>query len=159
ERGRDESRGQRQHRVRRFSAAQIRLADANVVLTPRIPAARAGLTLVELMAAVAVAGIVLAVLAVIALRQQRIFLALAADAALTGQLRDAASVLPMDLRGAAVRSGDLREATDTSIEVRETLASAVVCDTVGAAVVLPPAVAGAPTYAGTIGPIEAGDGA
>src|SRR5262249_60049372 len=91
DRRRDDARGQRQHRVRRSSTAQIRPADANIVLTARIAAARAGLTLVELMAAVAVAGVVLAVLAAVALRQQRIFLALAADAALTGQLRDAAS--------------------------------------------------------------------
>jgi len=117
------------------------------------------LSLVELLAAVTVAGVVLSVLAVAALRQQRFFLALAADAALAGQLRDAASVLPMDLREAAVGSGDLREATDTSIEVRETLASAVVCDTLGQAIVLAPAAAGAVTFAGAIATIEIGDAA
>jgi type II secretory pathway pseudopilin PulG len=117
------------------------------------------LTLVELMAAVAVAGVILAVVAAVALRQQRVFLALAADAALAGQLRDAATVLPIDLRGAAVGSGDLREATDTSIEVRETLGSAVVCDTAGQAVVLAPPVAGAATFAGVISAVETGDAA
>jgi hypothetical protein len=129
------------------------------VLTRGITGARAGLTLVELMAAVVVAGVVLAVIATIALRQQRVFLALSADAALAGQLRDAASVLPSDLRGAAVGSGDIREATDTSIELRETLASAVVCDTAGQAVVLAPFAAGAATFAAAISAIETGDAA
>jgi prepilin-type N-terminal cleavage/methylation domain-containing protein len=129
------------------------------VLIARTASARVGFTLVELMAAVAVAGVVLGVVSVVALRQQRIFLSLSADAALTGQLRDAAAVLPMDLRGMAVGSGDLREATDSSIEVRETLASAVVCDTAGPAVVLAPAVAGAATFAAAIATIEAGDAA
>src|SRR5262249_31138143 len=64
-----------------------------------------------------------------------------------------------DLRGAAVASGDLREATDTSIDVRETLASAIVCDTAGQAIVLAPPVAGASTFATVIGNVEAGDAA
>ena len=118
---------------------------------------RGGLTLVELMATVAVAGVVLAIVAGIALRQQRTFAALTADAALAGQLRDAASVLPSDLRTAAVGAGDLREATDTSIEIRETLASAVVCDTLGKAVVLAPFDQTAATFGGAIAPIQTGD--
>jgi prepilin-type N-terminal cleavage/methylation domain-containing protein len=118
---------------------------------------RDGLTLVELMATVAVAGVVLAIVAGIALRQQRTFAALTADAALAGQLRDAASVLPSDLRTAAVGAGDLREATDTSIEIRETLASAVVCDTLGKAVILAPFGGTAATFGGAIAPIQAGD--
>jgi hypothetical protein len=112
---------------------------------------------VELMAAVAVAGVVLAVVAGIALRQQRTFVALSADAALAGQLRDAASMLPMDLRGAAVGAGDVHEATDTSIEVRETIASAVVCDTLGPSIVLAPSGTHATTFAGTIATVHAGD--
>jgi len=118
---------------------------------------RSGLTLVELMATVAVAGVVLAIVAGVALRQQRTFAALSADAALAGQLRDAASVLPSDLRSAAVGAGDLREATDTSIEIRETLASAVVCDTLGKAIVLAPFERSAATFAGATAPIQAGD--
>ncbi len=127
------------------------------MLTGRKQERRAGLTLVELMATVAVAGVVLAIIGGVALRQQRTFAALTADAALAGQLRDAASVLPSDLRAAAVGAGDLREATDTSIEIRETLASAVVCDTLGKAVILAPFDGTAATFAGAIAPIQAGD--
>jgi prepilin-type N-terminal cleavage/methylation domain-containing protein len=129
------------------------------VLTRLVPPRRArrGLTLVELVAAVAVAGVVLAVVANIALRQQRTVLALAGDAALAGQLRDAASMLPMDVRGAAVAAGDLREASDSSIEVRETIASAVVCDTVGSTLALAPPVPGAATFAASVASMQAGD--
>jgi prepilin-type N-terminal cleavage/methylation domain-containing protein len=127
------------------------------MLTVCVARRRGGLTLVELMATVAVAGVVLAIVAGIALRQQRTFAALTADAALAGQLRDAVSLLPSDLRMAAVGAGDLREATDTSIEIRETLASAVVCDTLGKAVILAPFDATAATFGGAIAPIQAGD--
>jgi prepilin-type N-terminal cleavage/methylation domain-containing protein len=119
--------------------------------------ARRGLTLVELVAALVVAGTVLAVIAGISVRQQRTVAALMNDAALAGQLRDAASMLPMDVRGADVRAGDLREASDTSVEVRETIASAVICDTLGSSVLLAPQIAGATTFAGSIAPIQIGD--
>ncbi len=127
------------------------------MLTGSAAGRRSGLTLVELMATVAVAGVVLAIVAGVALRQERTFAALTADAALAGQLRDAASLLPSDLRTAAVGAGDLREATDTSIEIRETLASAVVCDTLGGAVVLAPFDGTAATFGGAFAPIQAGD--
>jgi prepilin-type N-terminal cleavage/methylation domain-containing protein len=119
--------------------------------------ARHGLTLVELIAAMVVAGVVLAVVANIALRQQRAFVALTDDAALAGQLRDAASMLPMDVRGASVGAGDLREATDTSIEIRETIASAVVCDSAGATLALAPPAEGTLTFAASIASIQTGD--
>lgn len=118
---------------------------------------RRGLTLVELVAAMVVAGIVLAVVTNIALRQQRAFVALLGDAALAGRLRDAASMLPMDIRGAAVAAGDLHEATDTSIEVRETIAGAVVCDTLGSTLVLAPPAVGAATFATSVAATQAGD--
>jgi prepilin-type N-terminal cleavage/methylation domain-containing protein len=127
------------------------------MLTGRADRRRGGFTLVELMATVAVAGVVLSIIAGVALRQQRTFAALSADAALAGQLRDAASVLPSDLRSAAVGAGDLREATDSSIEIRETLASAVVCDTLGQAIVLAPFGRTAATFAGAVAVIQADD--
>lgn len=127
------------------------------MLNDRVIRARRGLTLVELVAALVIAAAILAIVATVALRQQRTFAALTNDVALAGQLRDAASMLPMDVRGADVRAGDIREASDTSIEVRETIASAVVCDTLGSSVLLAPEGAGAITFAASIAPIQAGD--
>jgi prepilin-type N-terminal cleavage/methylation domain-containing protein len=127
------------------------------VLNSDVTRTRRGLTLVELVAAMVVAGVVLAIVTNIALRQQRTFVALINDAALAGQLRDAASMLPMDIRGAAVVAGDLHEASDTSIEVRETIASAVVCDTLAATIVLAPPGPAATTFAASIAAIQTGD--
>jgi hypothetical protein len=53
----------------------------------------------------------------------------------------------------------LGQALDTAIEIRATIASAVVCDTMQSAIVLAPASAGATTFAGFVAPIAAGDSA
>lgn len=116
------------------------------------------MTLVELMIALVATGLVLAVVSVIGVRQQRVFSDLANAAALSMQLRDAAAILPLDLRTASARAGDLRagEARDTSIELRATIAAAVVCDTSARALVLSPAAAGSATLA-TTAAIDVGD--
>jgi prepilin-type N-terminal cleavage/methylation domain-containing protein len=116
---------------------------------------RRGLTLVELLVALVVAGVVFALVATISAREQRLVGDIAADASLDQQLREGASVFPIDVRGAA--PGDIREAGDSSIELRTTIASAVVCDTSGGALVLPPATAGATATASTSSSIAAGD--
>lgn len=118
---------------------------------------RRGVTLVELIVALVVAGVVLALVASISVRQQRVYGDLADAAALSGQLREAAAILPIDLRG--VGAGDIRngEARDTAIEIRSTIASAIVCDTTTSGVVLAPTGPGATTFASFLTSIEAGD--
>ncbi|MDB4874724.1 MAG: hypothetical protein JWM41_1170 [Gemmatimonadetes bacterium] len=120
---------------------------------------RRGVTLLELVVVLVVGGGALGLIASISLRQQRVFGDLADASALAGQLRDAEAILPIDLRGASSGAGDIREARDTSIELRATIASAVVCDTIGGAFVLAPAGLGAATFNGSSAPIEAGDSA
>lgn len=119
--------------------------------------ARCGLTLVELMLAVVVAGVVLAAVTRIGVTQQRTFLALANDAALTTQIRDASTLLSADLRGLSARAGDVREATDTSVELRETIGSAVVCDTLSASLVMAPVARGATAFAAVVVPVQPAD--
>jgi prepilin-type N-terminal cleavage/methylation domain-containing protein len=109
--------------------------------------ARPAFTLIELVVAIVVGAIVLALIAGIALRQRRVLVALLGDAALNGQLRDAGSMLPGDFRAASVAAGDVREATDSSLELRETIASAVICDTLRGSVVLAPFVGGDDSFA------------
>lgn len=109
--------------------------------------ARAAFTLIELVVAIVVGAVVLALIAGIALRQRRVLVALTGDAALNGQLRDAGSMLPGDVRAASVTAGDLREATDSSLELRETITSAVVCDTLRGSVVLAPFAPGDDSFA------------
>ncbi len=118
---------------------------------------RRGVTLIELIVAMTVGGITLGLVASISVREQRIFGDLADGAMLSGQLRDAAAILPIDLRAAATGSGDVREARDTSIEFRGTIASAVVCDTGTHSLVLSPAVAGAQSFSAATSSIDVGD--
>ena len=118
---------------------------------------RPGVTLVELVVALTVGGIVLALVAAISVRQQRLHADLADRLAVAEQLRQASTVLPIELRGLAIDAGDLREARDTAVEFRSTIASAVVCDTIPGGLVLAPAASGTPAFAGFLTPIAEGD--
>jgi len=123
-----------------------------------MPRSRSGFTLAELLIALACGAVLFAVAAAIALRQQRVFAELADAAATTGRLREVIATLPIDLRAVSPRAGDIREARDTSLEIRATIASAVVCDSAGASsLILAPALAGAEAYAAYLTPIAAGD--
>ena len=118
---------------------------------------RPGFTLAELLIALACASVLFAVTASIALRQQRLFAELADNAAATGRLREVTATLPIDLRGVSPAAGDIREARDTALEVRATIASAVVCDTAGRSIVLGPALAGAGTFANYLTAVASSD--
>ncbi len=118
---------------------------------------RRGVTLVELVVAMTVGGIVLALVAAISARQQRLHADIRERTALLEQLRQASNVLPIELRGIAIDAGDLREARDTAVEFRSTIASAVVCDTISGGVALAPAAGGDSTFSGFMSSIGAGD--
>jgi hypothetical protein len=109
--------------------------------------------------ALVIIGIVLSLVSAISLREQRVIGDLADDAALSSQLGDALAVLPIDLGPVSSAAGDIREARDTSLEIRSTIATAVVCDTSGVRLVLAPPGDGAVTYGSTLSPIEVGDSA
>ena len=116
---------------------------------------RRGVTLVEMVVSLTLTGIVLGMVAAIGLRQERILADLGEQAAVSARLREAAALLPIQLR--AARSQDIREARDTSLEFRATIATAVVCDTEPSTLVLTPAGDGDEGYASFISPVEAGD--
>lgn len=113
--------------------------------------------MIELVVALVVGGLALALVASISIREQRLFADLADGAALSGQLRDASAILPIDLRAAAARAGDIREARDTAIELRGTIASAVICDTTSQKIVLAPSSGGASPYGGFETAVDVGD--
>ncbi len=117
---------------------------------------RTGFTLVEMLVALSIAGVVLALVAAITVREQRVFGDLAERAATAGQLREAAVVVPIGLRALSPASGDIRAAADTALELRVTIGSGVVCDTAPGALVLPPASMG-PPYASFLMAPSAGD--
>jgi hypothetical protein len=107
--------------------------------------------------AMTVAGVVLAIVASISIREQRLFSDIAERNALRAQLRDAGAVLPMDLRALWPAGADIREARDTSLELRATLGIGVVCDTSGGRLTLAPSLGGAATLAAFQAPPDSGD--
>jgi prepilin-type N-terminal cleavage/methylation domain-containing protein len=127
------------------------------MLTSSAP--RRGVTLIELLVTMTVGGIALSLVTLLCVRQQRVVSDLAQASAVSAQLRDAGAILPIDIRALASASGDIREARDTSLEIRATIASGVVCDTSGAAITLAPAVTDVVSFASIATPIEPGDSA
>ena len=115
------------------------------------------MTLVELVVAMTIGGIVLMLVASISVQQQRLHADLTDRLAIAEQLRQAATLLPIELRGIAVDAGDLRDARDTAVEFRSTIATGVVCDTLPGGVVLAPAASGESAFAGFLTPISSGD--
>jgi len=122
------------------------------MLTPRH-----GATLLELLVTTIVGGIALTLITVLCVREQRVFIDMAEQSAAYAQLRDAEAILPIDIRMASSVSGDVLDARDTSIELRGTIASAVVCDVTAGGVVLAPSTADAYSYAAFGSAVSAGD--
>lgn len=100
---------------------------------------RAGHVLLELLLALAAGGIVVAAAVRLHVAQERATRALLADLRAEGRAREAAAILPVTLRALAPGEGDIPPgaATDTTLELRETIGSAVVCDVGSDFVVLP----------------------
>lgn len=118
---------------------------------------RRGVTLVELSVVLALGGIVLALVVSIGAKLERQFGSLSARISESAQLDEAAAILPIDLRALSPAAGDIRagEASDTTLEIRATIASGVVCSATPESLVVAPAlrIDGAP--AGR--PIQPGD--
>ena len=128
-------------------------------MSVKIQRPRRGVTLIELLVVLIVGGTALGLVASISLGEQRMIEDLAQASAVSGQLRDAASILPIDLRGLNPGSGDITpgEARDTSIELRATIGSAVVCDTAASALVLAPSGLGSGTFGSFRTSVDVGD--
>lgn len=116
-----------------------------------------GMVLVELLVALTLLGIVLAMVSAISLREQQFLRNVDASAASSARLREARAVLPLDLRGLAPEDVRVSEARDTSIEVRANIASAVVCDTAGGNVILAAKARDSLTYTSMVRDPERGD--
>lgn len=90
-------------------------------------APRRGLTLIELMISIVLLGLLGGLIVGFLLKQQR-FYAGATEILLTRtQVRQAAVMMPSDLRGISSTGGDIYAMTDTSIEFRSTFGSSYVC--------------------------------
>jgi prepilin-type N-terminal cleavage/methylation domain-containing protein len=88
---------------------------------------RAGFTLVELLITMTLMGLVGACVVTIVVRQQRFYRSTSAVMDARAQIRQMASVLPMDLRGISGVGGDISVLSDSALEFRSSFGSAVAC--------------------------------
>jgi prepilin-type N-terminal cleavage/methylation domain-containing protein len=91
---------------------------------------RAGFSAIELMLVMAIGGLVAAAIGGVLRRQQRFFTNAAAIVEQRVSLRDATGILPSELRALSPAGGDVLAYSDSSLEIRATIGSAIACDTV-----------------------------
>ena len=89
---------------------------------------RRGATLIELLAATALAGTVGAAAATVLVRQLRFYRDAARLADGRQQVDGGLALLPADLRAASPRDGDLTAIAPDAVQLRATVAAAVACD-------------------------------
>lgn len=107
---------------------------------PLIRRGRRGFTLVELLIAIAMFGLVMAGLMKVLVGQQRFYRGAAEMIDTQTNVRDAANVLQSELRGVSASLGDILAASATSIDFYEPLGTSIVCQ-MGAgrtSVIIPP---------------------
>jgi prepilin-type N-terminal cleavage/methylation domain-containing protein len=101
---------------------------------------RRGLTLIELVVVLSIGGVAIAMVGGLAARSQRFHRELARAGDRLDQVDQTTALLASGLRGLAPGEGDIAagEARDTSIQLRATIGTAVVCDTAGGIMTLAP---------------------
>ena len=103
------------------------------------PKARRGFTLIEIMIAVTLLGIIGSILTAVLVRQQRFHRAVAQVTDARARMRDIATILPTDLRSISTAGRDILGISDTSIQFRAFVGSAILCDYEGPTLIeLPP---------------------
>jgi len=88
---------------------------------------RAGFTLVELIITLVLVSFVAGAIVKLLLRQQRFYNSTTELIQTRQQIRQAAAMLPSDLRGISSIGGDIYSMTDSSLEFRSAFGSSIVC--------------------------------
>ncbi|HWE41786.1 MAG TPA: hypothetical protein VG432_04730 [Gemmatimonadaceae bacterium] len=102
-------------------------------------AARAGVSLAELLVVLVILGLVGSVIMRVVLRQQRFYASAAELTSTRADLRDLATALPSDLRAISSVGGDIYAMSDSSIDFRLTTGISTVCQIGAGYVIVPPA--------------------
>src|SRR6266545_4499285 len=90
-------------------------------------AGRAGFTLIELVIAMVLMSLVGGAIVKLLLRQQRFYNSTTDLIQTRQQIRQAAAMLPSDLRGISSIGGDISVMADSALEFRSVFGSSVVC--------------------------------
>ncbi len=98
-----------------------------------VRADRRGFSLVELIVILALSTIVMGGLTSVLVRQQRFYRGTADLIETRSQIRQAAGIIPSDLRGVSTVGGDILSISDTSMVFWATIGQAVACTAVGLA--------------------------
>jgi prepilin-type N-terminal cleavage/methylation domain-containing protein len=99
---------------------------------------RAGFSLTEIMVALVLLGIVATGIMTVVMRQQQFYRSATEVIDTRQQIRQASSVVPVDLRGVSSVGGDILNMSDSSIDVRGNIGSGVVCSHTANSVTIPP---------------------
>lgn len=101
--------------------------------------AQRGFTLIEIMIAVTLLGIIGSILTMVLVRQQRFHRAVAQVTDARARMRDIATILPTDLRSISTAGKDILAISDTSMQFRAFVGSAIVCNYASTTIIdLPP---------------------
>jgi len=99
---------------------------------------RRGFTLVEFLIATSLAGIMAAAITTTVVRQQRFYSAAQEKLELRNRLREIASILSADLKGAAISELGVPFMSDTAVELYTSVATSIACTVAGNIVGLAP---------------------
>src|SRR5439155_792369 len=124
-------RGQR-HLPEQSSQADRDLQELSAMLSVKpTTGGRAGFTLVELIITLVLVSFVAGAIVKLLLRQQRFYNSTTELIETRQQIRQAAAMLPSDLRGISSIGGDIYVMTDSSLEFRSVFGSSIVCVNTG----------------------------
>jgi prepilin-type N-terminal cleavage/methylation domain-containing protein len=100
--------------------------------------ARRGFSLTEIMVALVLLGIVATGIMTVVMRQQQFYRSATEVIDTRQQIRQAVAVVPVDVRGVSSVGGDILNMSDSSLDVRGNIGSALVCSHTANSVTIPP---------------------
>ena len=99
---------------------------------------RSGFSMVEIMVALVLLGIVCGGIMTVVMRQQTFYRSATDVIDTRQQIRQATSVIPVDLRGVSSVGGDILAMSDSALEVRSNIGSGILCAHTPSQITIPP---------------------
>ena len=99
---------------------------------------RGGFSLAEIMVALVLLGIVCGGIMTVIMRQQTFYRSATDVIDTRQQIRQATTVIPVDLRGVSSVGGDILQMTDSALDVRSNIGSGLLCSHTASQITVPP---------------------